>query len=211
MSSYHREMTGNKDLRAENTARVTVPFSRQNFVDLSNTRTSLIRAFFKIQYPDYRVLMRSDCISKTVSSQLCTCSCFKAWWWSDDMSSNELIIRALVFNSVTSNCEGNVKLESLTCSLWSRLTIWDQYYIVHKITYVLRGVQAFHFGKKDYEIEVWGEGQDTSRHFEGSFESIRAILPMWGLGAKLGQTELKEIEFSYYQYSICLPNNVKIG
>ena len=68
MLSKHREMTGNKDLRADNTARVTVPFSRQNFVDLSNTRTSLIRVFFyKIQYLDYRVLQRSAC-SRTTSS-----------------------------------------------------------------------------------------------------------------------------------------------
>ena len=42
----------------------------------------------------------------------------------------------------------------------------------------LGGVQAFHFGKTDFELAVGGEGQDTSRHFEGSFGSIRAILPM---------------------------------
>ena len=40
------------------------------------------------------------------------------------------------------------------------------------------GVQAFHFGKTDFELGVVGEGQDTSRHFEGSFGSIRGILPM---------------------------------
>ena len=40
------------------------------------------------------------------------------------------------------------------------------------------GVQAFHFGKNDFELGVGGDGQDTSRHFEGSFGSIRAILPM---------------------------------
>ena len=32
--------------------------------------------------------------------------------------------------------------------------------------------QAFHFGKTDFELK------DTSRHFEGSFGSIRAILHM---------------------------------
>ena len=32
--------------------------------------------------------------------------------------------------------------------------------------------------KKDFELGVGGEGQDTSRNFEGSFGSIRAILPM---------------------------------
>ena len=40
------------------------------------------------------------------------------------------------------------------------------------------GVQAYHFGKNDFELGVGGEGQDTSQHFEGSFGSIRAILPM---------------------------------
>ena len=37
------------------------------------------------------------------------------------------------------------------------------------------GVQAYHF---DFELGVGGEGQVTSRHFEGSFGSIRAILTM---------------------------------
>ena len=40
------------------------------------------------------------------------------------------------------------------------------------------GVQAFHFGKTYFQLGVEGEGQDTSRHFEGSFGSRRAILPM---------------------------------
>ena len=40
------------------------------------------------------------------------------------------------------------------------------------------GVQAYHFGKNDFELGVKGEGQDTSQYFEGSFGSIRAILPM---------------------------------
>ena len=40
------------------------------------------------------------------------------------------------------------------------------------------GVQAYLFGKNDFELGVGGEGQDTSRHIEGSFWSIRAILPM---------------------------------
>ena len=48
------------------------------------------------------------------------------------------------------------------------------------------GVQAFHFGKNDLELGVGGDGQDTSRPFEGSFGSIRAILPMRGHGAKTG-------------------------
>ena len=39
------------------------------------------------------------------------------------------------------------------------------------------GIQAFHFGKNYFELGVGGDGQDTSRRFEGSFGSIRAILP----------------------------------
>ena len=37
------------------------------------------------------------------------------------------------------------------------------------------GGQAYHFGKMNFEL---GDGQITSQHFEGSFGSIRAILPM---------------------------------
>ena len=40
------------------------------------------------------------------------------------------------------------------------------------------GVQAFHFGKTDFELGVGGGGQDISRQFEVSFGSIRAILPV---------------------------------
>ena len=40
------------------------------------------------------------------------------------------------------------------------------------------GGQAYHFGKKYFELGVRGEGQDTSPNLWGSFESIRAILPM---------------------------------
>ena len=40
------------------------------------------------------------------------------------------------------------------------------------------GVQAYQLGKNDFELGVGGEGQDTSQNFEGSFGSIRALLPM---------------------------------
>ena len=40
------------------------------------------------------------------------------------------------------------------------------------------GVQAYPFEKKDSELGVGGEDQDTSRNFEGSFGSIHVILPM---------------------------------
>ena len=47
-------------------------------------------------------------------------------------------------------------------------------------------VQAFHFGKNNFELGVGADGQVTSRYFEGSFGSIRAIMHMSGLGAKTG-------------------------
>ena len=40
------------------------------------------------------------------------------------------------------------------------------------------GFRPITLEKKDFELCVGGEGQDTSQHFEGSFGSIRAILPM---------------------------------
>ena len=40
------------------------------------------------------------------------------------------------------------------------------------------GGQAYHVGKNDFELGVGREGQDTSQNFEGSFGSIRALLPM---------------------------------
>ena len=40
------------------------------------------------------------------------------------------------------------------------------------------GVQAYRFGIKDFDLGVGREGQYTSRHFEGSFGSSRAILRM---------------------------------
>ena len=39
-----------------------------------------------------------------------------------------------------------------------------------------KGGGAYYFGKNDFELGVGGKGQDTSRHIEGSFVSIRAIL-----------------------------------
>ena len=69
------------------------------------------------------------------------------------------------------------------------------------------GGQAFHFGKNDFELGVGGDGQDTFRHFEGSFRSIRAILPIRGLGPKTGaktRIELKVIQLSYCHHSIYL-------
>ena len=45
--------------------------------------------------------------------------------------------------------------------------------------------QAYNFGKFDFEMWVEGEGQDTSWNFKGGFGSMRTILQMWGLGAKM--------------------------
>ena len=40
------------------------------------------------------------------------------------------------------------------------------------------GFRPITLEKKDFELGVGVEGQDTSRNFEGSFESIRALLQM---------------------------------
>ena len=69
------------------------------------------------------------------------------------------------------------------------------------------GVHAYNFGKNEFKLGVEGEGQDTCRHFEGGFGSMRTRLPMRDLRAKLGRkpkTEIKEIKLSYFHYSICL-------
>ena len=67
--------------------------------------------------------------------------------------------------------------------------------------------QAYHFGKKDFELGV--KGQDTSRNLKGSFVSIRVLLHMWGLGANT-KIWLKGIELSYFNHSM-FSKNVKIG
>ena len=48
--------------------------------------------------------------------------------------------------------------------------------------------KAYHFGRKDYELGVGGEGQGPGHvsGFEGGFGSMRAILHMRGLRAKIG-------------------------
>ena len=38
------------------------------------------------------------------------------------------------------------------------------------------GGQEYHVGKNYFELGVGGEGQDTSRHFEGGFGSKRVKL-----------------------------------
>ena len=69
------------------------------------------------------------------------------------------------------------------------------------------GVQAYHFGKKDFELGVGGEGQDTSRHFEGSFGSYVQYCPCEASVKKLVQkrkSKLKDIELTYCHHSICV-------
>ena len=65
------------------------------------------------------------------------------------------------------------------------LITWDQVMFVQLAAHIfvlvaLKGGGGFRpfTGKNDFELGVGGDGQDTSRHFEGSFWSIRAILPM---------------------------------
>ena len=48
------------------------------------------------------------------------------------------------------------------------------------------GVQASYFGNLDFDLWVEGDGLDIYQQLEGSFESMRAMLPMRGLGEKMG-------------------------
>ena len=62
------------------------------------------------------------------------------------------------------------------------------------LSLILRGVQAFQIWKQNFDPWVGGDGLDMYQQLEGGFGSMRAILPIWGLGAKNGsKTEnLKE-------------------
>ena len=71
------------------------------------------------------------------------------------------------------------------------------------------GVQAYLFGKKDFELGVGGEGQDTTTRPD----ILRVVLgpyvqhcPCESFEQKLGQkpkSELQKIEPSYCHHSIC--------
>ena len=51
----------------------------------------------------------------------------------------------------------------------------------------VKGVQAFRFWKQDFDLWVGGDGLDMYQQLEDVFGSMRTILPIWGLGAKMGQ------------------------
>ena len=83
----------------------------------------------------------------------------------------------------------------------------------------LRGrVQAFYFGKNNFELGVGGEGQDTSRHFGSRFGSIRAKLPN-KCPCKASEQKLEQKPKSglkvktlyiYCHHSICLLKTSKL-
>ena len=70
-----------------------------------------------------------------------------------------------------------VKFSSSTSTVWLLVALYEN---IH--SNILRGGggggSGLSFWKKDFELGVGGEGQDTSRHFDGSVGSIRAILFM---------------------------------
>ena len=66
---------------------------------------------------------------------------------------------------------------------WS-VNIFAQYGPIQPISLKGGGGSGLSLWKKYFELGVGWEGHDTSQHFEGSFGSISAIQPMWGLGAK---------------------------
>ena len=65
------------------------------------------------------------------------------------------------------------------------------------------GGQACYFGNLNFEILVEGVGQDTSQPFEGSFGSMRAMLPVWGLAAKI-KSKTKDVTLWFCHHSIRL-------
>ena len=72
-----------------------------------------------------------------------------------------------------------------------------------------RGVRVFHFGKKNFELGVGREGQDTSRHLRIVLGPYVQYCPFEASEQKLqlGQkqkSELKKIELSYCPYSMSL-------
>ena len=73
------------------------------------------------------------------------------------------------------------------------------------------GVQAFNFGKTDFELGVRGEGQETSRHSRvvlGPYvQCCLCEASEQKQGRKLGQkpkSVLKGIELRYCHHSICI-------
>ena len=69
------------------------------------------------------------------------------------------------------------------------------------------GVQAFHFGKNDFELGVGGEGQDTSRNLRVVLGPYMQYCPCEVSEQKLGQkpeSELNVIELSYCHHLIRL-------
>ena len=69
------------------------------------------------------------------------------------------------------------------------------------------GVEAFHFGKNDFELGVGRDGQDTSGILKVVLGQYVQYCPCEASEQKLGQkpeSELKVIELSYCHHSICL-------
>ena len=68
------------------------------------------------------------------------------------------------------------------------------------------GGSGLSLGKIYFKLGVGGEGQDTSRHFEGGFLvhvcNTAHVRPQSKIGQKL-KCELKEIELSNCHHSIC--------
>ena len=76
-----------------------------------------------------------------------------------------------------------------------------------QVNLIKGGGSGLSLWKKDFELGVGGGGQDTSRHFEGGFGSMCAILLTEASEQKIGpktKIELKEIELRYCQHSMCL-------
>ena len=78
----------------------------------------------------------------------------------------------IAFNFDKKECSVNKFIKSIN----KRFSMFEAIRIRYMDT--LRGGSGLSLWKNDFELGVGGYGQDTSRHFEGSFGSISAILPM---------------------------------
>ena len=62
--------------------------------------------------------------------------------------------------------------KNITVFIVSVYKSWNPFYQKHlKNTKFSDRVQAYHFGKNDFELGVGGEGHITSQNFEGGFGS----------------------------------------
>ena len=91
----------------------------------------------------------------------------------------------MVFKGVERFTSSSTPLQVDTCSYRNH---------IFKLADLRGRVQAFQVWKHDFDLWVGGDGLKMYQQLEGGFGSMRAILTMWGLGAKKGQ-KLKSLPY----------------